>query len=544
MKKYLIDMVSKKKAASQFALRGISLRKTCAVQSVGWEKWRAVSADPYFLMAMKTTNVDTVTIRFSLAAEKQHNCFLYYGYEKDSGSVFPENRVLLEPEKCKEGMTIDFKFPVSMIRLDPIEQAGEFCLRDVEISAGGQMGSNRQKAGKDFYVCSIEQGLSRLNQKVKTGELNVERTILLITHEMTKTGAPQLCAGLEEVFAEKGYDILILCIRRSRELYEKFERNAEWIFFAQTLKEQEEVLQGLSKLGITKALSNTVASGCCAGSLHKHHFLNLVLIHEMEISCRINALPQDLKAIAEFSEHIVFPAQIVQKDFVRLLKGEPIRGECKIFPQGLYKKAEEELSKSQCARKIKKKYGIPQGAKVVLSAGVKGPVKGTDLIPLIAGELKDPNIHFLWLGSCQDSLFECVLQNMVQKLGMEENLHFEEYILDQGEYLELMTGADLFLLPSREDSYPSVLLEAMACGTVTAAFENSGGAQELLNDGKGILVPFLDLRQMAIKIQDVLQFPEKYSDMRQKAKDEIKRKADFSAYAQALLEILMEKEKI
>ena len=57
-------------------------------------------------------------------------------------------------------------------------------------------------------------------------------------------------------------------------------------------------------------------------------------------------------------------------------------------------------------------------------------------------------------------------------------------------------AADLFALTSREDPCPFVNLEAMESGLPVVAFEESGGAPEVL-EGAGICVPHLDVAAMA-----------------------------------------------
>jgi hypothetical protein len=49
-------------------------------------------------------------------------------------------------------------------------------------------------------------------------------------------------------------------------------------------------------------------------------------------------------------------------------------------------------------------------------------------------------------------------------------------------------GADVFALTSREDPFPSVVLEAMDAGLPVVGFENAGGFISLLNEGCGVLV--------------------------------------------------------
>ena len=55
----------------------------------------------------------------------------------------------------------------------------------------------------------------------------------------------------------------------------------------------------------------------------------------------------------------------------------------------------------------------------------------------------------------------------------------------------------LFLLPSREDSWPLVMLEAAAAGVPVVCFQRSGGAEEFLAKGGGTAVPYLDVEAMA-----------------------------------------------
>lgn len=539
----LLCRQAKQTANCRFRLQGLFVERVQGLKPLEGSGWTSYSNDPYFLMRAREEAMVGISITFSLPEKVDETCYLYYGYEKDGGEIFPENRIWLPPERCKRGMEIIFEHPVSVIRLDPLEQQGYFKLEKVHIAALPHVPPVQERMPRDFFVCSIDYGVSKLAQRVRKGEVDKGKAVLFITHEMTATGAPQLCAGLLEEFVRRGYIGIVLSLQRSKELYDRFEKNAEWIFFAQTPAERMQVLKGLAEIGICKALCNTVVTGCCAELLAQNHFFNLTLIHEMEISSRLNASPQHLVQIAEYADHIIFPARIVEEEFFCLLGEKHPAGEYGILPQGLYKKIGPLPDKADCARWVKKKYGIPVESKIVLCAGAQGIVKGTDLIPLLAQLLKRTKLHFLWLGNCNDRLFQYTMQKMLRKMGLTDCVHFEEYVSDAADYAEIMAGADVFLLPSREDSYPSVLLEAMACGTVTLAFEGSGGAQELLQGGAGVLVPYLDLEQMAQAIQDIAEHPSEYKTVQQKAIQTIKYRQNFTSYAGQILKILFPKEK-
>jgi glycosyltransferase involved in cell wall biosynthesis len=53
----------------------------------------------------------------------------------------------------------------------------------------------------------------------------------------------------------------------------------------------------------------------------------------------------------------------------------------------------------------------------------------------------------------------------------------------------LYGAADAFILPSREDNFPNVMLEAIACGTPVISFSNGGMAEVIVNGANGILIP-------------------------------------------------------
>ncbi len=58
---------------------------------------------------------------------------------------------------------------------------------------------------------------------------------------------------------------------------------------------------------------------------------------------------------------------------------------------------------------------------------------------------------------------------------------------NQAELAEIYTVADVFVNPTREENYPTVNMEALACGTPVVTF-NTGGSPEILDDTCGSVV--------------------------------------------------------
>ena len=73
-------------------------------------------------------------------------------------------------------------------------------------------------------------------------------------------------------------------------------------------------------------------------------------------------------------------------------------------------------------------------------------------------------------------------------------------IRDQRELASLYAAADLFVNPTYNDSFPTVNMEALACGTPVVAY-NTGGVPEMVDAETGIVVPTGDKAALFSAIQ-------------------------------------------
>lgn len=136
--------------------------------------------------------------------------------------------------------------------------------------------------------------------------------------------------------------------------------------------------------------------------------------------------------------------------------------------------------------------------KKIVAIGNLSPRKGFDLLLEVMSELKDQNIHLTILG---DGVFKDELFQKREELGLD-NVTFQGKVDNPFTYLK---NADLFVLSSRYEGFPNVLLEAGACGVYSLANNCPGGINEIIqNEVNGEVFSIEDSKGFAERIKIIL----------------------------------------
>ena len=172
-----------------------------------------------------------------------------------------------------------------------------------------------------------------------------------------------------------------------------------------------------------------------------------------------------------------------------------VRNQKLIQPQELYNPYNK-FNREESRKKIEEEYDIPHDNHIILNVGRGEFIKGFDLFVDASKKLESDNYSFIWVGEVDDDMQEC-LSGFNNK-----NLILTGFISDLDKIMSFYDACDVFMLTSREDPFPSVVLEAFNAKRPVVAFEDAGGFRDIvLNDVTGYLVDFESLDGLISKIK-------------------------------------------
>jgi len=234
-------------------------------------------------------------------------------------------------------------------------------------------------------------------------------------------------------------------------------------------------------LGLRNAIVNSAAAARLAPQLAERGMAVTLLIHEMPRLLAEYNLQVQAKLGALAARRVVFSSVFAKHAFETSLGIALPRA--LVLPQGNY----QGVGFAADARaEIRAKFGIADTAFLALGAGFGDLRKGFDIFVQVARKTlaARADVHFVWVGDIQPGLKSYLAPEMeaAAATGRFHHIGFTEGIAPY------FSAADILLLPSREDPYPTVVLEALSAGAPVVAFDKSGGIPELLRKQKAGVV--------------------------------------------------------
>ena len=172
-----------------------------------------------------------------------------------------------------------------------------------------------------------------------------------------------------------------------------------------------------------------------------------------------------------------------------------------VIPNGLIlEDFEVPYSKEECRQRL----GLPNEANLILYVGALSPDKGPDILleAMLQVVKQLPGARLIILG---EGPLRRKLERRTQEFGLNGKVEFKGFIADPFKKALFYKSSDIFVLPSAQEIFGLVLLEAMACSVPVVASQ-VGGIPDLIEDGEnGLLVPPRNSNELAKAIVRLLQ---------------------------------------
>jgi glycosyltransferase involved in cell wall biosynthesis len=178
------------------------------------------------------------------------------------------------------------------------------------------------------------------------------------------------------------------------------------------------------------------------------------------------------------------------------------------------------------SHRAKAKFGLG-GKTIILTFGLLSPNKGIEImLDAMPGIIEScPGAVYVVLGATHPNLvrdqgetYRARLTARVQQLGIGDHVVFFDQFVDQATLLDLISMCDVYVTPYLNEAQMTSGTLAYSFGLGKAVVSTPyWHAKELLGDGRGILVPFGDVKSLGAEIVGLLTNDVHRHSMRKRA---------------------------
>lgn len=354
----------------------------------------------------------------------------------------------------------------------------------------------------------------------------MKNKILFICHEGTRTGAPfvllHLLEWLKNEHSSIPFDVLIF---RDGELVPEFRKHAQRVVLMhhrppriwEKIKArltgtpyerstENKVIKRIKTGEYTLIYANSIATLETAIRLKKQLQLPLIFhVHELKLNLQMYA-PDFIQEVS-FVDQIICVSKAVQNNLIENYQ----------IPKHKTSLVYEFINPKYLFNQLKNNAQQHSSKISICASGTLNWRKNPDSfiqVALLLKKMQLTNFELIWIGAYDDISLK-IYQEDIKKAGLEDCVK----IIGKIEHpFSFFNQAKLFLMTSKEDPFPLVCIEAGLLGKPVICFENAGGIPEMLSNGGGKVVPYLDNHAMAEAVLQYIKNDEEYSTASEKIK--------------------------
>lgn len=358
-------------------------------------------------------------------------------------------------------------------------------------------------------------------------KLQKNNGVILFSPSASLTGVPLLTLNLTKKIMQR-YPTIILSLK-SGKIIKIFKRTSTTIIIGdinlESNKLLNKIIMNFYRKGYRSILLTSLVVINYAPIFKKNGFRIISLINEVNsMVIKLGYTPY-IASYFNSVNKVIFPSLAVYNGFKSFL----INNTYQILPQGLYNELlVKNLDNYQSIRfSLRQKYSIKDDKKIALGIGTDYIRKGFDFFVDIANQMLNENITFFWIGDVSN--FNNTIPNNVHVI--KNCSPFEIY--------KFFYFSDIYLMVSRDDPYPSVVLEAMASKLLIFIFDNVGSQEIITNNRNGFKFSFSDTNSIVLKLRSILNLDLKvFNHFFETNNELIIKEFNFDLYSSKLLKLI------
>ena len=379
-------------------------------------------------------------------------------------------------------------------------------------------------------------------EQPKETSVRSQSGIIVVGHDAHPHGAQFLALSImRELRQSLGFDAECLLLRDGSLManYAEIGPTHELRGCGPESPEAINLVNSLQRRGFHTVLCNTTATGHFTPLFKDAGFRVISLVHELpQVLEKYEGagLRKHAENIAAASDAIIFPGELVADGFRKFASLDPVK--TTILTQGLYKRNRFRTAGeiAHARAKLREELGLASDTRIVLSVAFGDRRKGIDLFVDIGERLLAdmPNTAFVWVGHLDFEIKEEITSRVSHSLYSTRFI-FPGFTTDTSRFF---AGADLYALTSREDPFPSVILESLEVGVPLVAFEGAGAFEHVFRThGVGRLAAPFDTAAFAQELKSLLNDETQRVAMGRAGSELVKREFSFRKYVYDLMAI-------
>jgi LmbE family N-acetylglucosaminyl deacetylase/glycosyltransferase involved in cell wall biosynthesis/GT2 family glycosyltransferase len=335
--------------------------------------------------------------------------------------------------------------------------------------------------------------------------------ILFVSHEAGRTGAPVFLLNLIRYLTRQLDMSATILLLRGGDLEREFQAVGHTIVLGAPETLDGALVGALKSRNIRLVYVNTISNGPLQARLTELGRPIVCHVHELAFSIQHHFGGRNLKQVLESTSLFLAGSKAVHAYIETLVAPNRVALAYPFIDVG---------ANQATAAASRRPLQLPEDAVVVGGCGLIGWRKGTDLFLHVARRvlaMTQKHVCFVWVGGPLAYGEYPRLQYEAQTMGIAEHLVFPGQVEAT---LPYFAQFDIFVLPSREDPFPLVMLDAASLGQPIVCFEHAGGTPELVENDAGAVVPYLDMDAMAGAVTRLIED----ADLRTRLGDTARRK--------------------